>query len=79
MRPIDKFILHVIHNWENGLNEAYAPSVMTKLMDKFKEEADDLNIEINDEQLKKYIERFDVLKNSPKIPEKDLFKYSLYK
>jgi hypothetical protein len=77
MRPIDKFILHVIHNWENGLNEAYAPSVMTKLMDKFKEEADDLNIEINDEQLKKYIERFDTLKNSPKITEKDLFKYSL--
>jgi hypothetical protein len=77
MRPIDKFILHVIHNWKNNLNEAYAPSVMTKLMDKFKEEADDLNIEINDEQLKKYIERFDVLKNSPKIPEKDLFKYSL--
>jgi hypothetical protein len=77
MRPIDKFILHVIHNWENGLNEAYAPSVMTKLIDKFKEEADDLNIEINDEQLKKYIERFDVLKNSPKVAEKDLFKYSL--
>jgi len=77
MRPIDKFILHIVHNWKNGLNEAYAPSVMTKLMDKFKEEADDLNIEINDEQLKKYIERFDVLKNSPKIPEKDLFKYSL--
>ena len=77
MKPIDKFILHVIHNWENGLNEAYAPSVMTKLMDKFKEEADDLNIEINDEQLKKYIERFDTLKNSPKIAEKDLFKYSL--
>jgi hypothetical protein len=77
MRPIDKFILHVIHNWKNNLNEAYAPSVMTKLMDKFKEEADDLNIEINDEQLKKYIERFDVLKNSPKVTEKDLFKYSL--
>jgi hypothetical protein len=77
MRPIDKFILHVIHNWKNKLNEAYAPAIMTKLMDKFKEEADDLNIEINDEQLKKYIERFDVLKNSPKITEKDLFKYSL--
>jgi hypothetical protein len=77
MRPIDKFILHVIHNWKNNLNEAYAPSVMTKLMDKFKEEADDLNIEINDEQLKTYIERFDTMKNSPKITEKDLFKYSL--
>jgi hypothetical protein len=77
MRPIDKFILHVIHNWKNKLNEAYAPSIMTKLMDKFKEEADDLNIEINDEQLKKYIERFDSLKNSSKVTEKDLFKYSL--
>jgi hypothetical protein len=77
MRPIDRFILHVVHNWKNKLNEAYAPSVMTKLMDKFKEEADDLNIEINDEQLKTYIERFDVLKNSPKVTEKDLFKYSL--
>jgi hypothetical protein len=77
MRPIDKFILHVVHNWENGLNEAYAPAVMTKLMDKFKEEADDLNIEINDEQLKKYIERFDVLRGSEKVKEKDLFKYSL--
>ena len=77
MRPIDKFILHVVHNWKNKLNEAYAPSIMTKLMDKFKEEADDLNIEINDEQLKKYIERFDSLKNSSKVTEKDLFKYSL--
>jgi hypothetical protein len=77
MKPIDKFILHVVHNWKSKLNEAYAPAIMTKLMDKFKEEADDLNIEINDEQLKKYIERFDVIKNSPKIQEKDLFKYSL--
>jgi hypothetical protein len=77
MRPIYKFILHVTHNWTNELNEAYSQSAMTKLMDKFKEEADDLNINITDEQLKKYIERFDVLKNSPKIPEKDLFKYSL--
>ena len=67
MRPIDKFILHIIHNWENGLNEAYAPSVMTKLMDKFKEEADDLNIDIDDAKLESYIQRFDQLKNSPKI------------
>ena len=79
MRPIDKFILHVIHNWKNNLNEAYAPSVMTKLMDKFKDEADDLNINITDEQLKKYIERFDVLKNSSRVTEPDLFKYSLGK
>jgi len=77
MKPIDKFILHVVHNWKSKLNEAYSPAVVTQLMNKFKEEADDLNIEINDEQLKKYIERFDVIKNSPKIQEKDLFKYSL--
>ncbi len=77
MKPIHKFILHVIHNWTNELNEAYAPSVITKLMDKFREEADDLNIDITDEQLKAYIERFDVLRGSEKIKEKDLFKYSL--
>ena len=77
MRPIDKFILHVVHSWDNGLKEAYAPSAMSKLMDKFKEEADDLNIQITDDQLKAYINRFDQLRGSAKIQEKDLFKYSL--
>jgi hypothetical protein len=46
-------------------------------MDQFKEEADDLNISITDDQLKKYIIRFDQIKNSPKVTEKDLRKYSL--
>ena len=78
MRPIDKFILHVVHNWDNSLKEAYAPSAMSKLMDKFKEEADDLNIQITDDQLKAYINRFDQLRGAPnKVQEKDLFKYSL--
>lgn len=48
-------------------------------MDKFKEEADDLNIDIDDAKLESYIQRFDQLKNSPKIQEKDLRKYSLSK
>jgi hypothetical protein len=78
MRAIDKFILYVVHNWDNGLREAYAPSAMSKLMDKFREEADDLNIQITDDQLRAYINRFDQLRgNSTKIQEKDLFKYSL--
>jgi hypothetical protein len=78
MKPIYKFILHVVHNWNNGLKEAYAPSAMSKLMDKFKEEADDLNIQITDDQLKAYINRFDQLRGAPnKVQEKDLFKYSL--
>jgi hypothetical protein len=77
MKPINKFILHVVHNWEYKLNEAYSPSVMARLIEKFKEESEDLNINITDEQLKKYIERFDVLKTSPKISDKDLFNYSL--
>jgi hypothetical protein len=78
MRPIDKFILHVVHSWDNSLKEAYAPSAMSKLMDKFKEEADDLNIQITDDQLKAYINRFDQLRGAPnKVQEKDLFKYSL--
>jgi hypothetical protein len=46
-------------------------------MQQFKDEADDLNITITDDKLKGYINRFDALKNSPKITEKDLRKYSL--
>jgi len=73
MKPIDKFILHVVHNLV-PLNE-YSEGIMKRLIDHYKEEADDLNIEINDDQLKKYIERFDVLK--PNLIAKggtDLFK-----
>lgn len=77
MRPIDKFILHVVHNWKNELNEAYSEGAIKKFIEKFREEADDLNIQITDEQLKTYIQRFDVLKNSPKIAEKDLNKWSI--
>ena len=77
MRAIDKFILHVVHNWKNKLNEAYSEKAIKTFTDKFKEEAEDLNIQISDEQLKTYIQRFDVIKNSPKITEKDLAKYSL--
>ena len=77
MKPIHKFILHVVHNWTNELNEAYSEGAIKAFIAKFREEADDLNINISDEQLKKYIERFDVLKNSPKITEKDLNKYNV--
>ena len=70
-----KFIIHVVHNLF-PLNE-YSEGELRNLMAKFKEEADDLNIQITDDQLKSYINRFDQLKNSPKITEKDLRKYSL--
>jgi hypothetical protein len=77
MKAIDKFILHVVHNLF-PLNE-YSDKEVKFLMDKFKEEAEDLNIQVSDVQLKKYIERFDALKNSPKVTDKDLRKYSLSK
>jgi len=77
MRAIDKFILHVIHN-SFSLNE-YSQGEMNKLIAQFRDEADDLNIQISDAQLKAYIERFDSLKNSPKVTDKDLRKYSLSK
>jgi hypothetical protein len=79
MRNIDKFILHVAHNWRNELNEAYSEGAIRKFIEKFREEADDLNVNISDDQLKKYIERFDTLKNSPKIEEKDLRRWPLSK
>jgi hypothetical protein len=77
MRAIDKFILHVAHNLF-PLNE-YSAGEVSRLMTQFRDEADDLNINISDNTLKKYIERFDTLKNSPKIQEKDLRKYTLSK
>jgi len=77
MRAIDKFILHVVYNWTNELNEAYSESAVKAFIKKFSEEADDLNISISDAQLRKYIERFDTIKNSPKIAEKDLNKYTI--
>jgi hypothetical protein len=77
MRPIDKFILHVVHNLF-PLNE-YSEGEINKLMTQFREEANDLGIEITDEQLKAYIIRFDALKNSPKVTDKDLRKYTLSK
>jgi len=77
MRAIDKFILHVAHNLF-PLNE-YSAGEVSRLMIQFREEADDLNIQITDDQLKAYINRFDTLKNSPKVQEKDLRKYTLSK
>lgn len=72
-----RFITHIVNNLF-PLNE-YSEGEIKKLMDKFREEADDFNIQISDEQLKKYIERFDQLKNSPKIEDKDLRRWPLSK
>ena len=72
MRAIDKFILHVVYNWTNELNEAYSENAIKAFIKKFSEEADDLNIAISEPQLRAYIDRFDTLKNSPKITNKDL-------
>lgn len=77
MNNIHKFIAYVVYNWKDSLNEAYAPKVKIQFFNKFKEEADDLNITISDEELNTYIDRFDQIKNSPKITEKDLSKYTL--
>jgi len=76
-KNIHKFITHVVNNLF-PLYE-YSEGEIKTLMDKFKVEADDLNIEITDIELKKYIERFDQLKNSPKIADKNLRNWSLSK
>lgn len=77
MRQIDRFILYVVHNWKSEINEAYSEKTIQGFINKFKDEADDLNINITDDQLRTYIERFDILKNSPKVTEKDLNQVSL--
>jgi hypothetical protein len=60
MTPINRFILHVVHN-SLPLNE-YSQGVLDKIIAHYREEADDLNISITDNQLKSYIERFDQIK-----------------
>ena len=77
MSNINKLIEHIVNNWPNNLSEALAPRVKQQLMDKFKEEAEDYNIEISDKQLSDYIDYFDSRLKNTNIKEKDLFKYSL--
>ena len=77
MKPIYRFILHVINNWDNGLNEAYAPAIRKQLFDKFKKEADRKNRNISDDTLNAYIDAFDKLRNNSNLKDKDLFNYSL--
>ena len=76
-KNIHKFITHVVNNLF-PLYE-YSEGEIKTLMDKFKQDADDLNMEIDDTQLRKYIERFDQLKDSSKIEDKNLRNWPLSK
>jgi hypothetical protein len=76
-KNIHKFITHVVNNLF-PLNE-YSDAEIKRLMTQFTQEADDLNIVISDKELEAAIKRFDQLKNSPKIVEKDLRQYNLAK
>ena len=69
-KNIHKFISHVVNNL-SPLNE-YQEGEIKSLMAKFKQDADDLNFEITDAELRKYIEDFDQLKNSFKVEDKNL-------
>jgi hypothetical protein len=75
MRPIDRFILHVVHNLL-PLNE-YSEGEVKRLIAYFKDEADDLNIDISEDQLKSYIEEFERIKQ--KLSDKEIRHYSLSK
>lgn len=79
MRPIDKFILHVVRNWPGLVNEAYSVGTLKKFIQKFKDEAEDLNINVTDEDLENYIKNFD--KGKEKLPpdQRDLDKWSISK
>ena len=77
MRNIHKFILHVVHSWPTKLNEAIGKVQMDDLINKFKKDVEDFNIEITDEQLKKYSEVFDRVKEKLPSDQKDIGKWSL--
>jgi len=56
---------------ENILNE-YSNKIINQLVNKFKQEKPNLEIEI----IKMYIDRFSQIKNNPKISKKDITKYN---
>ena len=74
MKNIHKFIKYVVDNWNYPLNEdeIKLDRNKQKFFDKFKDEADTYNIDIDDDTLKRYIIDFDRIKNSPDITIKDL-------
>jgi len=75
MLNIYKLIEHIVHNLV-PLNE-YSEGMMKKLIDQFKEEADDFNIEISDTLLTKYIKQFDNAKQNLPADDRDITKWSL--
>jgi hypothetical protein len=78
MSNIHKLIEHLINNWSNNLSEALAPREKQRLMDKFKQQADDYDVKISDQNLSDYIDYFDTrLKNNDNIKNKDLFSYNV--
>lgn len=77
MLNIYKLIEHLVQNLV-PLNE-YSEGMLKRIIEKFKEEADDKNIEISDSLLTKYIQQFDNMKNSPSVTEKDIMKWPLQK
>lgn len=79
MKNIHKFIKYVVDNWNYPLNEDEIKLDRNRqqFFDKFKEEADTYNIDIDDNTLKKYIIDFDRIKNSPDVTIKDLSQVSL--
>jgi hypothetical protein len=74
-KNIHKFITHVVNNLF-PLNE-YQEGEIKFLMDKFKTQADDLNIDISDTQLLQYIKRFDQLKDNQPPENRNLRKWEL--
>ena len=77
MRAIDKFILHVVHNWTNELNEAYSDKAVQTFVKDFQDQADELNVKITDDDLKRYIKVFDRIKEKFSSDKRDLGQYSL--
>ena len=77
MRAIDKFILHVVHNWTNELNEAYSEKAISDFIKYFQDQADKLNTQITDDELRSYIKTFDRVKAKLSNTEQDLRQYTL--
>jgi hypothetical protein len=73
MQNIHRLIYHIVNN-AFPLNE-YSTGEMKRLMQHFKDEAEEFDIKIDDDRLEAYINRFDQIKNG--LDQKEITRYSL--
>jgi hypothetical protein len=74
---VNEFITHIVTNWPYPINEAFSQSIVNKMVQKYREEAEDFDIEVSEDKLRQLIDRFDRIKDGLPNDKRDITKYTL--